>query len=98
RRQTGNPLTLGFRPEHLQLAGAEVGSGQARIAAVVDVVEYLGDEQLVHLHSGDVGLLAKLPVDRGRVSVGREVSLALPLKKLHVFDRETEEAVTPDRS
>jgi multiple sugar transport system ATP-binding protein len=98
RRQTGNPLTLGFRPEHLQLAGAEVGSGQARIAAVVDVVEYLGDEQLVHLHSGDVALMAKLPVDRGRVSVGHEVSLALPLEKLHVFDRETEEAVTPSRS
>ncbi|HWG56138.1 MAG TPA: sn-glycerol-3-phosphate ABC transporter ATP-binding protein UgpC [Gaiellaceae bacterium] len=95
RDQAPSGFVVGFRPEHLQLAGEDVGSGRARIPAVVDVVEYLGDEQLVHLHSGEVTLMAKLPVDRGRVDVGKEVALAVPLEKLHLFDRESERSVTP---
>jgi multiple sugar transport system ATP-binding protein len=91
-------LVVGFRPEHLELAGEDAGSERARIPATVDVVEYLGDEQLVHLHSGEVQLMAKLPVDTGRVEVGREVTLAVPLEKLHLFDRESERSVTPDAS
>ncbi|MCP9487056.1 MAG: sn-glycerol-3-phosphate ABC transporter ATP-binding protein UgpC [Gaiellaceae bacterium MAG52_C11] len=87
-------LTVGFRPEHLELSGADDGSGRARIPAVVDVVEYLGDEQLVHLHAGEVPLMAKLSVDAGRVEIGKHVTLALPLGKLHLFDRKTELSAT----
>jgi hypothetical protein len=39
--------------------------------------------------------MAKLPVDAGRVDIGREVALAVPLDKLHLFDRKTERSVTP---
>jgi multiple sugar transport system ATP-binding protein len=88
-------LTVGFRPEHAELAGSDAGSGRARIPAVVDVVEYLGDEQLVHLHAGEVLLMAKLSVDSGRVDVGKDVTLAVPLEKLHLFDRKSERSVTP---
>ena len=91
-------LTVGFRPEHVELAGSDVGSGRARIPAVVDVVEYLGDEQLVHLHAGEVPLMAKLSVDSGRIDIESDVTLAVPLEKLHLFDRKTEQSVTPARS
>ena len=91
-------LVVGFRPEHLELAGEDVGSGRARIPATVDVVEYLGDEQLVHLHAGEVPLMAKLPVDTGRVEIGSDVTLAVPLEKVHLFDRESERSVTPAAS
>ena len=83
-------LILGFRPEHLRLATA--GEEETRIPAVADVVEYLGDEQLVHLRAGEVDLIAKLTVDQ-RVRVGESVSLAVPASKLHVFERESEEAI-----
>jgi multiple sugar transport system ATP-binding protein len=95
KRDSDDGLVVGFRPEHLELTGADVASGRARIPAVVDVVEYLGDEQLVHLHAGEIDLMAKLPVDAGRVDIGREVALAVPLDKLHLFDRKTERSVTP---
>src|SRR5215218_7053495 len=43
-RANADGMVVGFRPEHLRL-GRE---GDVKIAAQVDVVEYLGDEQLVH--------------------------------------------------
>ena len=60
--------------------------------AVVDVVEYLGDEQLVHLHAGGVELVAKLPVE-SQLQAGSEVTLTIELDKLYLFDRSTEEAL-----
>jgi multiple sugar transport system ATP-binding protein len=85
-------LVAGFRPEHLRIGDS--GEGDARIPAVVDVVEYLGDEQLVHLHAGEVNIVARL--DGGeRAGVGDDVALALPVEKLYLFERESQEALTP---
>jgi len=94
---SGRPLVVGLRPEHLEVAnGASPAGtapeGTARIPATIDVVEYLGDEQLVHLHSGDIDLVAKLPVEP-RLSAGEDVSLAVPLERLYLFDRESEQAI-----
>jgi multiple sugar transport system ATP-binding protein len=89
-RSGGDGLVAGFRPEHLRVGDA--GAGDARIPAVVDVVEYLGDEQLVHLHAGDVNIVARL--DGGdRARVGEDVALALPIDKLYLFDGESREAL-----
>jgi hypothetical protein len=52
----------------------------------------------VHLHAGEVPLMAKLPVDTGRVEIGSDVTLAVPLEKVHLFDRESERSVTPAAS
>jgi ABC-type sugar transport system ATPase subunit len=69
------------------------GTGDAvQIPGKAEVVEYLGDEQLVHFTVKDRALLAKLPVDSPIVP-GEELSLAIPREKLHLFDAETEEAV-----
>jgi multiple sugar transport system ATP-binding protein len=57
----------GFRPEHVDL-----GNGRpdcVHCGAHVEVVEYLGDEQLVHLRVGDAAVQAKLRTDE-RVSTG----------------------------
>jgi multiple sugar transport system ATP-binding protein len=87
-----NEVIAGLRPEHFDVVEREARPDEARVRAVVDVVEYLGDEQLVHLHSGDVDLVAKLPVAR-RVKPEQEVILALPLANLHLFDPTSEEAI-----
>jgi multiple sugar transport system ATP-binding protein len=85
---SGNQLA-GFRPEHVELDGA---GGGARFHATVEVVEYLGDEQLVHLRAGDRDLLAKLPVET-RVESGQEAAFTIPRDKLHLFDAKSEERV-----
>jgi multiple sugar transport system ATP-binding protein len=90
---SGRPLVVGLRPEHLAVAnGASPDGAAARVPAQVDVVEYLGDEQLVHLHSGEVALVAKLPVEP-RLAPQQDVSLTVPLEKLYLFDRESEQAI-----
>ena len=86
-----NGLIVGFRPEHVHIAEADA-TDVVRIPAVVDVVEYLGDEQFVHLHAGDVLLVAKLSVEQ-RAKEGEDVALALPPDKLHLFDAQDERAV-----
>ena len=83
--------TVGFRPEHLRI-GQGSQDGDVRIPASIDVVEYLGDEQLVHLHAGNVDLVAKVPVEP-RVRAGQEVVLQLPAEKLYLFDRDSEESI-----
>jgi multiple sugar transport system ATP-binding protein len=86
-------LTVGFRPEHLELADG--GSAEtARIQAVVAVVEYLGDEQLVHLNAGDVALVAKLPVEP-RLSPGAGVDLSVRLGQVYLFDRASGRTLSP---
>jgi multiple sugar transport system ATP-binding protein len=83
-------LIAGFRPEHVQ-----VGDGKAdavHVEAVVEVVEYLGDEQLAHLRLDGAEILAKLPVEQ-RLEEGRQQQFSVPLAKVLLFDAESERAV-----
>jgi multiple sugar transport system ATP-binding protein len=80
----------GFRPEHVEL-----GNGSASAAhydATVDVVEYLGDEQLAHLRLGDIDVIAKLPVEP-RLKAGNQQTFSVPLQKVILFDQETERSL-----
>ena len=82
----GSDRIAGFRPEHLRL-----GSGDGvRLDARVEVIEYLGDEQLVHLTRKDTALLAKVPVEQ-HVQPGQDVTMTIPRDKLLLFDAESEE-------
>jgi multiple sugar transport system ATP-binding protein len=87
----GGGRIAGFRPEHVEL-GDRSGDDRIRFAGRTEVVEYLGDEQLVHLTVKDTPILAKLPVEE-RLASGGELSLSVPRDKLHLFDRETEQRV-----
>jgi len=83
-------VLAGFRPEHIELAS---GRGDwPQFGARVEVVEYLGDEQLVHLALGETPLLAKLPIEQ-RLSPGDQRTFVIPPDKLHLFDEQTEQAV-----
>jgi multiple sugar transport system ATP-binding protein len=87
----GQDRIAGFRPEHVRPAATAGGDGY-RFDARVDVVEYLGDELLVHLVRRDTPLLAKLPVDQ-RLDTGRDEEFNVPRDKVLLFDAETEERV-----
>jgi multiple sugar transport system ATP-binding protein len=85
----GADRIAGFRPEHLRLAR---GGDGVTFDARVEVVEYLGDEQLVHLIRNETPLLAKLPIEE-RLEPGRDLQFTVPREKLLLFDATTEERV-----
>ena len=86
----GTDRIVGFRPEHVRPAAA--GGDGYRFDARVEVVEYLGDEQLVHLLRKDTPLLAKLPVEQ-RLEAGRDEQFAVANDKVLLFDAETQQRV-----
>jgi multiple sugar transport system ATP-binding protein len=90
-RHKGRDLLIGFRPEDLELNG-EAGSGALRLPATVDVVEYMGHEELLHAQSEGQEIVALVPSNK-KVEVGDPVEFAIPVEKLHVFDPETEESL-----
>jgi multiple sugar transport system ATP-binding protein len=92
QQNRGRDLLIGFRPEDLQLNG-HPGSGAVRIPAEIDVVEYLGHEELIHAQSEGHEIVALVPSDK-KVKAGEQVDFAIPGDKLHVFDPETELSLT----
>jgi multiple sugar transport system ATP-binding protein len=81
---------VGFRPEHVALGNGRPDA--ATYEALVEVVEYLGDEQLVHLKLRDTEIVAKLPVEP-RLEHGRNETFSVPLKRVLLFDAQSEQAV-----
>ena len=86
----GADRIAGVRPEHIELGTAE--DRALSFSARVDVVEYLGDEQLAHIVKRETPLVAKLPVEH-RLTAGEEASFSIPRSRLYLFDAETGEAV-----
>jgi multiple sugar transport system ATP-binding protein len=89
-RPAGTTLVLGFRPEHLDIV-----DGQADVVTIpvqVDVVEYLGNDELIHAQAADHEIVAIVPSAR-QLKAGDRVNLGVPLDKLHLFDAESEEAL-----
>jgi multiple sugar transport system ATP-binding protein len=84
-------LVAGFRPEHLDLGELP---NSATIRAKADVVEFLGDEELLHVtvqgHEGDVVAVVS---SEHRVKPGDVLDLKLPLEKLHLFNQESGDAI-----
>jgi multiple sugar transport system ATP-binding protein len=86
----GRQIVAGFRPEHLEIGepGPDRGTFQAR----ADVVEYLGNEELLHVNAAEQDVVAIVDSDH-RVRPGDIVQLLIPLEKLHLFDRESGETI-----
>jgi len=90
-RPDGSQVLVGFRPEHIEIANGQ-GTSAVRFPATVDVVEYLGNEELIHAQAEGNEIVALIPSDN-KVSVGDNVTFAVPMEKLHIFDPESEKAL-----
>jgi ABC-type sugar transport system ATPase subunit len=86
----GQNRIAGFRPEHIDLGDGRPDS--IPFTAHVEVVEFLGDEQLAHLTRDGTSLQAKLPVE-DRLTLGEEREFSVPRDKLMLFDKETEKRI-----
>jgi ABC-type sugar transport system ATPase subunit len=78
-------VLAGFRPEHISVGSTDDGPS---FDAVVEVVEYLGDERLAHLRVGERALVAKLPADE-RLEIGSTVTFGVQRRAMLFFDAES---------
>jgi sn-glycerol 3-phosphate transport system ATP-binding protein len=77
----GHDVLLGVRPEHMVLA-------PAGLALVVELVEVLGADMLVHGKVGDDSVIVRLP-DGARPSFGEQIHCVFEAARLHWFDPAT---------
>lgn len=77
--------TIGFRPEHVQLLGADSASG---VDAVVEHIAIAtGGQKLVNLRSGDIRLKAKLPWQSGgSIRAGDTVKWIVAPERIRKFN------------
>jgi ABC-type sugar transport system ATPase subunit len=87
----GRRFVAGFRPEHLTLA--EIPDA-ATIRARAEVVEYLGNEELLHvIAEGGQNDIVAIVDSAYRVRPGDVIDLRLPLARLHLFDPDSGDAI-----
>jgi sn-glycerol 3-phosphate transport system ATP-binding protein len=89
--QSGRPVTVGIRPEHLVLDPSAPPGTALHVTA--ELVEALGADTLVHgrVGSADAILLARLPGGTA-VKANDRMTFRVPPGELHLFDPETGKA------
>jgi multiple sugar transport system ATP-binding protein len=83
--RNGQKLRAGIRPEHLT-------RGSAPLQAVVELVEPIGHEAVVHTRAGNDLLVATYDV-HAMPRTGDTIELRLEPEKLHLFDAASEQRV-----
>ena len=85
RARAGDRVTLGVRPEHLQLVRQGQGDG---VKAAVALVEYLGDVTLVYaqVEGSDEMVAVKSDADTAPPATGSQVELVFPATRAFLFD------------
>jgi len=91
---SGAKFTLGIRPEHLNVVPGDVPT--AAVQTTADVVEYLGNEVLLHAMVADVDVVALVGREH-HVRPGDVISLHIPLDQFHLFHADSDLAVPRPR-
>jgi multiple sugar transport system ATP-binding protein len=81
---SGQAITVGIRPEHIELVNEQVDGG---VKAVVNIVENLGGETYLHVELAPEQplLMVKLHGSRGP-SRGDRITLHFPADRIYLFD------------
>jgi ABC-type sugar transport system ATPase subunit len=91
-------VLLGIRPEDLRVLPAGSERDQALLpSGIVDFVEPLGHEQLLHLRMGNIALIARTDRD-STADIGAHVALSVAAGRSHVFDEATGLAIADPAS
>jgi multiple sugar transport system ATP-binding protein len=89
---SGDALTAGIRPEHFEVGDGAGAEAVAKMRATVDVVEFLGNEELIHMRVGEHDLVAILDTSH-RVRPNDVLDMYVPVEKIHLFDQAEGKAV-----
>ena len=79
-------VAIGYRPEHLDVTPLS-GPGLS-VTAIIDVVEFLGNDQLIHGTSAGNEVVAIIDVENV-LKVGDSVTLTTAPRRLHLFNPAT---------
>lgn len=86
-------VVFGIRPEDIHDPNfAPPGIDPQPVEANVDVTELMGNEIFVYMNSGEHNYVARVD-PRTRIRMGDKVQVAFNMINMHVFDRETENAI-----
>ncbi|WP_137285441.1 ABC transporter ATP-binding protein [Halorussus salinisoli] len=88
-------VTMGIRPEDIELASTVDETGPT-VSATAEVVEPMGDRNILHLDLNGTELTATLAEDE-LVSEGTTVDLHFPESRLHFFETTTGDALVNRR-
>jgi multiple sugar transport system ATP-binding protein len=87
--RAGQKATLGIRPETIvPRSAAPNASVDSLLSVNVNVVEPLGDDQLLYLSTDRHDIVAKVD-SHVPTEVGQQIEIALDVERSHVFDAET---------
>jgi multiple sugar transport system ATP-binding protein len=87
--QDGREVVLGIRPENIREAPRGEAGATVPVTAMVEFVEPLGHEVIVHGRVGDDLLIAKVDPHRSP-QMGSRISLVIEAEKAHLFDAASE--------
>jgi multiple sugar transport system ATP-binding protein len=91
--EIGREIIFGIRPEDIHNPlYAPTGIHVQAIDAVVDITELMGNEIFVYLKSGENNFIARVD-PRTRFQVNDKVQVVINMDNMHIFDRETEQAI-----
>jgi multiple sugar transport system ATP-binding protein len=85
------PIIFGIRPEDIYDRAFRSGDG-AVVRANVDVHEPLGSDVILYLTVGDHEVVARVDA-RTQARMGQTAEVVLDMKKMHVFNPDTHEAI-----
>jgi multiple sugar transport system ATP-binding protein len=86
RRAGVSDVVLGVRPEHID--HRERSGLGLQLRATVDVIEFLGNDEHVHLTSGSHDLVAIVDA-RTPLTIGDSLTLSASSEAIHLFHPET---------
>ncbi len=89
----GRPIIFGIRPEDIHDKALRPGAkDESALKAAVDVHEPLGSDIILYLTVGEHSIVARVDA-RSQARMGQNTEVVLDMKKMHVFNPETHEAV-----
>jgi multiple sugar transport system ATP-binding protein len=89
----GKPITFGIRPEDIvNPEFAPPGIIAQPVETQVDITELMGNEIFLFLKTGEHEFVARVD-PRTKASSGDEMQLVFNMENMHIFDRETEQAI-----
>jgi multiple sugar transport system ATP-binding protein len=90
---SGDKVVLGVRPEHLDV---KQDGPSGSLSGSADVVEYLGNEELIHFTVGELDIVALIGSEN-RVKPGDDLTLEVSTDKIHLFDPDSTLAIDKEK-
>lgn len=86
-------VIFGIRPEDIDDAKLHPGDPDSTIVAMVDVTEPMGSHSIIYLSKGEAQFWANVD-PHSEATDGEEHPVTFNMKKIHIFDKDTEQVVS----